>query len=267
MKHKSIRTAVVMTLAVACTLVALTTPARSAPTGWQVSYDDKGGVTVKVGDVVVFSDADSLMLVNNNPWHGVYGWSNEAWATNFAHPNRVDSMKGDKKVVTFSDPAGQPVQITKQVTLIGPRELKILVKVATTAGSPGNLLSYGGLMPAALYEGATMTTDGIGYDLGELSPLVKAWPAAHGGGRGDDMRYNVTSATFGLKNLAGEPAKIVYTLTETPVSPGTPPNVRGWRVNAGIDESKVLSYQMSNWFQFDASAPFERDLELHIAWK
>jgi hypothetical protein len=81
------------------------------------------------------------------------------------------------------------------------------------------------------------------------------------------MRYNITTSTFALANLGGAPGKIVYTLSETPVSPGTPPNIRGWRVYAGIDNAKNAFYQIRNTYQFDPSAPFERDVELRLEWK
>jgi len=267
MANRSTCTIISATLALVCALVALATPVRSAQTGWVVSYDDKGGVTVKVGDAVVFSDANALMLVNTNPWHGVYGWSTEPWATNFAHPNRVDSMKGEKKVVTFSDPAGQPVQITKQVTEMSPRELKIVVKMVTLANSPGNLLDYSGILPGETYSGGTMSTDGRGYDLSDVSPLSAAWVAKYNGGHGDDMRYNITTATFNIADLGGAPAKLVYTVNETPVSPQTPPNDRGWRVWAGPGGNKSVHYQIRSTYEFDSSAPFERDVELRLAWK
>jgi hypothetical protein len=56
-------------------------------------------------------------------------------------------------------------------------------------------------------------------------------------------------------------------LTEAPVSPGAPPNTRGWRVFAGIDDGKAPYYRIGNKYEFDPSAPFERDLMLRIAWK
>ncbi|MDR3709874.1 MAG: hypothetical protein P4L33_16380 [Capsulimonadaceae bacterium] len=267
MKLKLNCKAISLALALVSVIVATSSPSRAAGGGWQVGYDEKGGVTVKVGDAIVFTDANALMLVNTKPWHGVYGWSLEPWATNFAHPSRVDTTKGEKKIITFSDPAGQPVQVTKQITEISPRELKIVVKVNTAASSPGNLLDYSGYLPGAVYLGATLSTDGIGYDLSEVSPLTAEWPAAHNNGHGDDLRYNITTATFALKDLAGSPAKIVYTMTETPVSPGTPPNVRGWRVYSGIDSQKAQFCQIRSTYEFDPAAPFERDLELRIAWK
>ncbi len=249
-------------------LIAIGTaaPARAA-SGWVVSYDDKGGVTLTAGTKVVFSDANALMLINTNPWHGVYGWSTEPWAANYAHPNKVESTKGDRKTVTFSDPPGQPVQITKQVTEISPREIKILVKMNTIAGAPGNLLDYSGNLPGATYNGSGFSTDGNGYPVDEVSPLGAAWAKGRNGGHGDDMRYNITTATFALKDLNGAPAKIVYTMTETPVSTGTPPNVRAWRVYAGANATPDGFFQVRNTYDFDMTTPFERTVELRIAWK
>jgi hypothetical protein len=241
--------------------------ARAAAPGWVVTYDTKGGVTVTAGTDVVYTDVDSLMLIQSNPWHGVYGWANFPWATNMAHPNEVDSKEGTKKVVTFSDPPGGPVQLTKQVTEISPTEIKIIIKMVTSANAPGNLLSYDGVLPAATYNGATFTTDGVGYDFPGISPLTTDWGAKQNGGGGDDMRYNVTTATFNVKSLNGQPATLVYTLSETPVSPGTPPNVRGWRVNNGKGQTGSPNYTLTNNYQFDATAPFERDIEIRISWK
>ncbi|HEY3331578.1 MAG TPA: hypothetical protein VGK19_16225 [Capsulimonadaceae bacterium] len=257
----------IKTLVAAALLAVSLHTASAAPVGFTLSYDDHGGVTVKAGDKVVFRDADALMMINTNPWHGVYGWSTEPWATNMAHPNRIDTTKGDKKVVTFSDPGTSPIQITKQVTEISPREIKIVVKVNTPASSQANLMDYSGALPGATYNGATYSTDGGGYPLDDVSPLTPEWAKKQNGGHGDDMRYNITTATFNLKDLAGAPAKLIYTLTETPVSSGTPPNVRGWRIAAQPTKDGVGQFQIRSTFDFNPSAPFERVVELRLAWK
>ena len=254
-------------LGAALSVFALAQPARAADTGWTVSYDDKGGVTAKVGDKVVFTDSNLLTLITTTPWHAVYCWSSADWAANMSHVVKVEKVKGTRKVVTFTDPSASGAQFTKEVTEVSPRELRIALRMTTAAGAPGNLLDYAMVFPGAVFYDGTVSTDGNGYPLTEVSPMTAAWGKTHQNGNGDDMRYNVTTATFGVKDLDGAPGTIEVAVNETPVSPGTPPNVRGWRLFNGKVFTGNYDLVLRNTYEFPASAPFERSMEVKIKWK
>jgi hypothetical protein len=224
-------------------------------------------VTVSVGDAVIFSDSNLLVLTSTVDGHSAYGWFAGARAASIAAPVRTDTVRNGMSIITFADSAAQSVQVTKQVTEISPRSLKIVIKLATQPNAPGNLLDYSAILPGSVYAGATFSTDGNGYDLSSLSPLSSTWAAQHNGGHGDDMRYNISTFACDVSDLGGAPAKLVYTLSETPISSGDPPNIRGWRLFAGLNSAQAPFYKIRNTYQFESSTPFERTIEVRISWK
>jgi hypothetical protein len=238
--------------------------AVAAEPGWTVDYSDRGAVTVKAGDAVVYTDAEALIFISSPRYKYVYAWTTSAWADGFARPTRVDRMKGNVRVVTFTVSANPKLRVTKQITELSPRSLKIVIKVTADAGSPADIIEYDGLFPPQTYAGASISANGGGYDWHSISPLPSL-AALASGGQGDDLRYNISRLTFGLNDLGGQPADIVCGFLESPRSAdGT--NFRGWRFYSGVDGVKKPVFQIRNIYQFDSAFPFERVLEIRLAW-
>ena len=130
-------------------------------------YDPKGGVTLSLNNLAVFTDVNGIGVLNTVPAErGIAGWGNLDWQRRTPSPRK--EVSDDGKTVTFTTDTDD-MKISKVCRMLAPGKFLITVSGDCNAG---DTFSWTALLPKKVFENAIiLECDGKGYPLKKISPM------------------------------------------------------------------------------------------------